>query len=54
MVSAAHVKAGIPVMTIDMHVMFLAAILVDVAAEGRVIRAGRSALFAEAELPRRR
>lgn len=47
--SAARVKAGAPVMTVDMHVMFLAAVRGVVIAEGRVIRAGRSILFAEAE-----
>jgi uncharacterized protein (TIGR00369 family) len=47
--SAARVKAGAPVMTIDMHVMFLAAVRGVVIAEGRVLRAGRSILFAEAE-----
>ena len=47
--SAARLKAGAPVMTIDMHVMFLAAVRGVVTAEGCVIRAGRSILFAEAE-----
>jgi uncharacterized protein (TIGR00369 family) len=47
--SAARVKAGAPVMTVDMHVIFLAAVRGVVTAEGRVIRAGRSILFAEAE-----
>src|SRR3984957_17204061 len=47
--SAARMNAGAPVMTIDMHVMFLAAVRGVVTAEGRVIRAGRSILFAEAE-----
>jgi uncharacterized protein (TIGR00369 family) len=47
--SAARVRAGAPVMTLDMHVMFLAAVRGAVTAEGRVIRAGRSILFAEAE-----
>ena len=36
-------------MTLDMHVMFLAAARGPIVAEGRVIRAGRSILFAEAE-----
>lgn len=48
--SAARLKAGVPVMTVDMHVMFLAAARGAVIAEGRVIRAGRSILFAEAEV----
>ena len=48
--SAARVKAGVPVMTIDMHVMFLNAVRGPVIAEGRVIRAGRSILFAEGEI----
>ncbi len=47
--SAARVRAGAPVMTVDMHVMFLAAARGAIVAEGRVIRAGRSILFAEAE-----
>jgi uncharacterized protein (TIGR00369 family) len=47
--SSARLKAGAPVMTIDMHVMFLAAGRGALTAEGRVIRAGRSIIFAEAE-----
>lgn len=47
--SAARIKCGAPVMTIDMHVMFLAAVRGVITAEGRVIRAGRSILFTEAE-----
>jgi uncharacterized protein (TIGR00369 family) len=47
--SAARVRAGVPVMTLDMNVMFLAAVRGVVTAEGRVVRAGRSILFAEAE-----
>lgn len=47
--SAARVKAGAPVTTVDMHVMFLAAAHGVVIAEGRVLRAGRSIFFAEAE-----
>jgi uncharacterized protein (TIGR00369 family) len=47
--SAARVTSGAPVMTIDMHVMFLAAVRGVVVAEGRVLRAGRSIVFAEAE-----
>lgn len=47
--SAARIEAGAPVMTVDMHVMFLAAARSVIIAEGRVIRAGRSILFAEAE-----
>ena len=47
--SAARIQAGAPVMTVDMHVMFLVAARSIIVAEGRVIRAGRSILFAEAE-----
>ena len=47
--SVARVKAGAPVMTVDMHVMFLAPARGSIIAEGRVIRAGRSIVFAEAE-----
>ena len=48
--SAARVTVGAPVMTIDMHLMFLAAARGVVIAEGKVIRAGRSILFAEADV----
>lgn len=47
--SIARVKAGSPVLTLDMHVIFLAAVRGAITAEGRVTRAGRSILFAEAE-----
>jgi len=47
--SAARLRADAPVMTIDMHVAFLSAGRGALTAEGRVIRAGRSIIFVEAE-----
>jgi uncharacterized protein (TIGR00369 family) len=47
--SAARLAAGGPVMTLDMHINFIAAGEAFLTAEGRVARAGGSILFAEAE-----
>jgi uncharacterized protein (TIGR00369 family) len=47
--TAARLAAGAPVMTLDMHVAFLGVGAGALTAEGRVIRAGRSILFTEAE-----
>ena len=47
--TAARLTAGRPVMTLDMHINFLSVGSGVLAAEGRVVRAGRSILFAEAE-----
>ena len=49
--TAGRTQAGRPVMTLDMHVAFMApgrgAVLIG---EGRVVRGGRSILFCEAEI----
>jgi len=47
--SAARFAAGAPVMTLDMHIHFMAPGETSLTAEGRVTRAGGSILFAEAE-----
>ena len=47
--SAARLAAGGPVMTLDMHVNFIATGKTLLTAEGRVVRAGGAILFAEAE-----
>ena len=47
--SAARVTVGAPVMTIDMHLVFMGTVRGVIIVEGRVIRAGRSIIFAEAE-----
>jgi uncharacterized protein (TIGR00369 family) len=47
--SAARLAAGAPVMTVDMHINFIATGEKVLTAQGRVVRAGRSILFAEAE-----
>ncbi len=47
--SAARLAAGAPVITLDMHVNFIAAGEEFLTAEGKVVRAGGSILFAEAE-----
>jgi len=47
--SAARLAAGFPVMTLDMHISFIATADDALTAEGRVVRAGGSILFAEAE-----
>jgi len=47
--SAARLAAGFPVMTLDMHITFIATADDALTAEGRVVRAGGSILFAEAE-----
>jgi uncharacterized protein (TIGR00369 family) len=47
--TAARLAAGAPVLTLDMHIAYLGVGEGALTAEGRVIRAGRSILFAEAE-----
>ena len=47
--SAARCLIGHPVMTLDIHVSFLSPAMAPIRAEGRVVRAGRSVLFCEAE-----
>jgi|SRR5271170_1764228 len=47
--SAARLAAGGPVMTLDMQISFLASGHGSLTAEGRVVRAGSSVLFCEAE-----
>jgi uncharacterized protein (TIGR00369 family) len=47
--TAARLAAGEPVMTVDMHVSFLAPGEGSLTAEGRVVRAGRTIVFSEAE-----
>jgi uncharacterized protein (TIGR00369 family) len=47
--SAARFAAGSPVTTLDMHVSFIAAAEDVLTAEGRVVRAGGSIIFTEAE-----
>ena len=47
--SAARQAAGGPVMTLDMHISFLASGEGSLTAEGRVVRAGGSVFFCEAE-----
>jgi uncharacterized protein (TIGR00369 family) len=47
--SAARLAAGGPVMTLDMHIAFVATGEEFLTAEGRIVRAGGSILFAEAE-----
>jgi uncharacterized protein (TIGR00369 family) len=47
--SAARLAAGSPVMTVDMHINFIATGEKILTAQGRVVRAGGSILFAEAE-----
>jgi uncharacterized protein (TIGR00369 family) len=47
--SAARLAAGVPVITLDMHVSFIATAEDVLIAEGRLVRAGGSILFAEAE-----
>lgn len=48
--SAARIAAGRSVMTLDMQVAFLAPGRGPLVAEGRVVRAGRSVVFCEAEV----
>ncbi|HXW19268.1 MAG TPA: PaaI family thioesterase [Roseiarcus sp.] len=47
--SAARLAAGGPVMTLDMHISFFASGEGSLSAEGRVMRAGVSVIFCEAE-----
>jgi uncharacterized protein (TIGR00369 family) len=47
--SAARLADGGPVMTLDMQISFLASGQRTLTAEGRVVRAGNSVLFCEAE-----
>ena len=47
--SAARLAAGGPVMTLDMQISFLDSGEGSLTAEGRVVRAGNSVLFCEAE-----
>ena len=47
--SASRFVAGVPVTTLDMHINFIATGEDVLTAEGRVVRAGGSILFAEAE-----
>jgi uncharacterized protein (TIGR00369 family) len=47
--TAARLAAGAPVMTLNMQVNFVAVGRGALLAEGRVVRAGRSIVFAEAE-----
>ena len=48
--TAARLKAGRPVVTLDMQTRFLAPGRGILIAEGRVTRAGRSVIFCEAEI----
>ena len=48
--TAARLKAGRPVVTLDMQTRFLAPGRGTLIAEGRVTRAGRSVIFCEAEI----
>ena len=48
--SAARCGTGCPVMTLDMQASFIAPGRGALAAEGRVVRAGRSVVFCEAEV----
>jgi uncharacterized protein (TIGR00369 family) len=47
--TAARCNVGRPVMTLDMQVSFLSPGRGEIIAEGRVLRAGRSIVFCEAE-----
>lgn len=48
--SAARVALGVPVVTLDMQASFLSPGRGVVLAEGRVVRAGRSVVFCEADV----
>jgi uncharacterized protein (TIGR00369 family) len=48
--SVARLKAERPVVTVDMQVAFLSAARHVLFAEGRIVRAGRSLIFAEADV----
>ena len=48
--TAARCTIGAPVLTLDMHTSFLSPGRGELIGEGRVIRAGRSVIFCEAEV----
>ena len=48
--TAARCTVGLPVMTLDMQASFLSPGRGELTAEGRVLRAGRSIVFCEAEV----
>jgi uncharacterized protein (TIGR00369 family) len=48
--TAARCTIGLPVMTLDMQASFLSPGRGELTAEGRVVRAGRSIVFCEAEV----
>lgn len=48
--TAVRMLVGVPAMTLDMQVAFLAPSRGTLVAEGRVLKAGRSIVFAEAEI----
>ena len=48
--TAARCTVGLPVMTLDMQASFLSPGRGELTAEGRVVRAGRSIVFCEAEV----
>jgi uncharacterized protein (TIGR00369 family) len=48
--TAARCTAGLPVMTLDMQASFLSPGRGEMTAEGRVLRAGRSIVFCEADV----
>ena len=48
--TAARCTLGVPVMTLDMQASFLSPGRGELSGEGRVLRAGRSILFCEAEI----
>ena len=48
--TAARIAAGATVMTVDMHVAYMAVGHGVLIGEGRVVRAGRSIIFAEADV----
>lgn len=50
--TAARLRAGVPVMTLDMQVSFLSPGRGVLLGQGRVTKAGRSILFCEAEVTR--
>jgi uncharacterized protein (TIGR00369 family) len=48
--TASRLAAGAPVMTVDMHVAYMAVGHGVLIGEGRVVRSGRSIIFAEADV----